>query len=348
MKIAIDISPLSTGHKLRGTGFYINHLKSALIKYFPEHEYTFFTNKKQIPENVDVVHYPYFEPFIITLPFSKKHKTVVTVLDLIPILLPKHFPRGIKGNIKWQVQKFLLTRVNAIVTCSESSKTDIIKLIHYPKNRIKVAYLAPGEEFIRIKISLQDKKRLQEKYRLPEKFILYVGDATWNKNIPRFIEAVKLTKLPLVLVGKALSITDIDKSNGWNSDLMRVQELTADDKNITKLGFVSTDELVLLYNMATVFVFPSIYEGFGLPVIEAMSCGTPVVTTMESSLPEVGGKAVCYVDGYNTAAIANGIKEVFENEKLRNQLSEAGLSRSKEFSWMKTAAETIAVYKSVL
>src|SRR5258706_1593574 len=97
MKIAIDISPLSSGHKVSGTGFYLKHLKDALEKYFPENKYSFFTSDDKVPKSVDIIHYPYFEPFLITLPFKKPRKLVVTILDLTPLVFPEHFPSGVKG-----------------------------------------------------------------------------------------------------------------------------------------------------------------------------------------------------------------------------------------------------------
>src|SRR5579872_7086795 len=105
MKIAIDISPLSSGHKVRGVGFYLQHLKDALMKYFPEHEYIWFEKPSEIPKDVDLVHYPYFDPFSLTLPFKRLQKTVVTVHDLTPLIFPEDFPSGFKGTLKWRLQR---------------------------------------------------------------------------------------------------------------------------------------------------------------------------------------------------------------------------------------------------
>src|SRR5438046_3377790 len=150
MKIGIDISPLSSGHKVRGTGFYLQHLKDALEKYFPENKYAFFTSGEKIPEKIDLVHYPYFEPFLITLPFKKPHKLVVTILDLTPLVFPEHFPSGVKGRLKWQVQRMLVKQADAIITISLASKKDIIRFTGIPARKIHVTYLAAGEEFKKI------------------------------------------------------------------------------------------------------------------------------------------------------------------------------------------------------
>ncbi|HVF69617.1 MAG TPA: glycosyltransferase family 1 protein, partial [Xanthomonadales bacterium] len=295
MKIAIDISPLNDNrvlsHRVRGTGFYLQNLKKALLANYPDNEYHFFNRGDVINSDVDLVHYPYFEPFFLTLPFSKNHKTIVTVHDLTPLVFPEHFPPGIKGNIKWQIQKLNLLRSDGILTDSESSKKDISKYTDVKPEKIDVAYLAAGEEFTRIKNKELRIKETKNKYNLPEKFVLYVGDATWNKNLPRLLNAVKGINIPLVMVGKTLTEKNYDKSNPWNQDLLETQKLIEKSPNILTLGYVPTNDLVALYNTASVFIMPSLYEGFGLPILEAMQSGCPVITTKVGSLPEVAGDA---------------------------------------------------------
>lgn len=192
------------------------------------------------------------------------------------------------------------------------------------------------------------KLEIQKRYNLPERFVLYVGDVTWNKNLPRLLEAVKQINLPLVMVGKALVSEDYDRTNPWNDDLVKVQQEAEANTNVIRLGFVSNEDLVGIYNMATVFIMPSLYEGFGLPVLEAMASGCPVITTKEGSLPEVAGEAALYVDAYSTESIAEGLKKVFNDENLRKELSKKGLKRAAEFSWKKTAENTLEVYRRVL
>src|SRR6266581_1905653 len=142
MKIAIDISPLQTGHKVRGVGFYLKNLKKTLLRYDTRNDYIFFAQDEKLDNKADLVHYPYFEPFFITLPFFSKQKRVVTVHDLTPIVFPEHFPAGIKGKFSWQVQKFNLQRSDGIITDSESSKKDIIRYVGAPESKIHVVYLA--------------------------------------------------------------------------------------------------------------------------------------------------------------------------------------------------------------
>lgn len=348
MKIAIDISPLQTGHKIRGVGFYLEHLKNALTTYDKENEYLFFVPGEKLPNDIDLVHFPYFEPFFLALPLYNKHKTVVTVHDLTPIVFPDAFPRGIKGKIKWQMQRFALKKANRIITDSQCSKDDVVRLTGVKMDNVDVVYLAAGEDFKVINDSNLTIQTLRKKYNLPEKFALYVGDVTWNKNLPRLIDAIKTTDIPLVMIGKSLTNNDYDKANPWNQDLNRVNELVKDDKNITRLGFVESSDLNAIYNSATVFVMPSLYEGFGLPILEAQVCGCPVVTTKEGSLKEVASDSAYFVDGYNYESIAQGIKKVFDSAELQKELREKGFKNVSKYSWKKTAEDTIKAYKKVI
>lgn len=346
MHIALDISPIKKDsfHRVRGTGFYTKNLQDALLKYFPEQKYTFFIQGDKITENVDIVHYPYFEPFFLTLPIFKKHKTVVTVHDLTPLVFPQHFQSGLKGKIKWQIQKALLKNTDAIITDSNCSKKDIVNLTGIDKDKIHVIYLAAGEEFRQLKIE-NLKLKIAHKYKLPKKFALYVGDVTWNKNLPSLIKAIGIAKIPLVMVGRTLVNNNFDKTNPWNQDLIEVQKLISENKNIICTGFVSSEDLVTIYNMATLLVMPSLYEGFGLPILEAMQSGCPVITSKEGSIPEIAGNAVYYVDAYSINSISQGIHDLYVNINLQKDLSQKGLLQANRFSWKKTAKETIQVYE---
>lgn len=351
MKIAIDISPIKSEnqkeHRVRGVGFYLEHLKDGLEKYVPDLSYCYFTNEDPLDEPVDLVHYPYFDPFFLTLPKKKKQKTVVTIHDLTPLVFPKHFPVGMKGTIRWHMQKRLLKKVDAIITDSQVSKNDIIRIGKIVEGKIHIVYLAAGEEFRKVSISKEQRLRVIKKYDLPEKFVLSVGDVTWNKNLPRFIQAMDGTNIPVILVGKAITQTEYDRNNSWNKDLVQVQQALKKSVNIRALGFVPTEDLILLYNLARVFVMPSIYEGFGLPILEAMACGCPVITTQEGSLPEVAGDAAFFVDAYSIRSIADGVKQVYNTKSLRDKLSQKGDEHVKKFSWYKTAKETAAVYAKI-
>jgi glycosyltransferase involved in cell wall biosynthesis len=349
MKIAIDISPLSNQHSIRGVGFYLKHLRLALTTYYPDNDYFFFQKESEIPRSVEIIHYPYFDPFFLTLPLTKKTKTIVTVHDMTPLLFPKDFPPGIKGKIKWMIQKKLLKRAEAIITDSNASKKDITGILHIQESNVHTVYLAAGEEFQKIPNLKSQIQNLQEKYNLPEKFALYVGDVTPNKNLPSICKAAIQAHIPLVLVGKAIAEDTYDIKNPWNKDLHEVKTLIRlHPKLLIPLGFVSEEELMTLYNCASVFVMPSLYEGFGLPLVEAMMCGCPVITSKEGSLLEVGGKAAYYVDAYSIDDIKQGIQKVIGDRQLAKKLSQEGLFQAKKFSWKQTAKATIEVYKKVL
>lgn len=354
MRIAIDSSPLQSGHSIRGVGFYVRNLQKHLVEYDKENKYDFLDDINKVGK-LDLLHIPYFDPFFVHLPLIKKNKLVITVHDLTPLVFPDKFPVGVKGSLKWNINKQLLNRADAIITDSNSSAKDIHRITGIPKNKIHTVYLAAGPEFKQIvdrgsssgsslRSNIHD---LRSKYKLPEQFVLYVGDVTANKNLPRLIDAIKETNLTLVLVGKSIASNDYDATNPWNRDLAEIQEKMKGDKRFITLGFVDQEDLVKLYNIANVFVMPSIYEGFGLPVLEAMQSGCPVVTTKGGSLPEIAGDAAHYVDANDTTSIANGLSEVLSSNKLRAELIKKGLKQSQKFTWKQTIEATVRVYESI-
>jgi glycosyltransferase involved in cell wall biosynthesis len=331
---------------VRGTGFYLTHLRDALLEYYPKNIYHFFSQEEQLPNKLDLIHYPYFEPFFLTLPLWKQYKTIVTVHDLTPLVFPKDFPIGLRGWLKWQIQKKSLKNCDAIITDSYASKKDIEKLCHIEPEKIHVVYLAAGEQFQQIET--KEFEEVRKKYNLPASFALYVGDATANKNLPRLVQACIHTNIPLVMVGKSLSDTTVDRMNGWNKDLVKIQALAQENPLIHIIGFVSNQDLVALYNAATLFVMPSLYEGFGLPVLEAMASGCPVICSKDGSLAEVAGDAAYFIDPYDVQNIAKGISALYKDKAKQKKLSQKGLLHIKNFSWEKTARQTVAIYSSLV
>lgn len=344
MKITlIEASPNVLSHRVRGMGVYSRFLTNSLKRFYPENEYLLSSK----PDNkANINHYLYFEPFFRTLPIIKKGKRVVTVHDLTPLIFPDYFPAGLKGKLKWQLQKLALKNSDVIITDSQSSRKDIVKLTGISDKKIRVVYLAASDNFR--KLPEEKVNYVTSKFKLPDRFVLYVGDATWNKNLVRLINAIKKTKIPLVMAGSALVNNNFDKNNPWNKDLKEVQTLASGDTNIIRLGFVDDTDLVALYNKAVLLAMPSIYEGFGLPILEAMSCGTPCLTSDKGSIPEVSGNASFVVDPFDVSDLASGIKELFENESERKVLIDRGLKQAKKFSWEKTAEETLESYKNAL
>jgi glycosyltransferase involved in cell wall biosynthesis len=342
MRVAIDISPISksstSAHRVRGVGAYINMLVRHLPEFDKENDYV-FVEDKNFPSDVDLIHYPYFDPFFLTLPSKFKAKTVVTVHDLTPLVFPQHFPAGVRGKIKWLIQRSRLKKADLIITDSDCSKKDVERITGISKNKIQTVYLAANPIFKKLSIA--------KKLSLPENFLLYVGDATWNKNLPGLIRAVKRTNYPLALVGKIWEIRDVREvdSNPWNEDLRWVLREIENDEQFIRAGFVEDEDLVKIYNTATALIMPSIYEGFGLPVLEAMNCGCPVITTYGGSLPEVAGDAALYIDAENEKSIIDGIEKIFAEPNLRKNLSKKGLEQAGKFSIKKMIKDTVNAYE---
>lgn len=345
MVIAIDISPLEGEHRNRGTGSYINNLIGALEKHKNNKEYIFFTRKQNIPNSAELIHFPYFDPFFLTLPIILSKPTVVTVHDLIPIWFPEHFSRGVRGDIKWQLQKFSLLRSTGIITDSNYSREMIHSSLGYSLDKIWAILLAANEIFFRA-ISYENLERVSKRYRLPQKYVLYVGDVNWNKNIPGLIRSFHLVHesikdIFLVLGGKAFTRKNLTETKEIDS-LVKGFGL---EKYVIKTGYIDQEDLQGVYSKARVYVQPSFAEGFGLPVLEAMSSGCPTVVADKTSLTEIAGPSVL-VDPFDTASMAQGIITVLR--KNRNSIGERARSWARNFSWRLVAQETTGVYEKIL
>lgn len=348
MRILVDISPVSSrstsSHKVRGVGRYINLLYKNLPKYDDRNEYIFSDDVSINKEKIDAIHYPYLDPFFVTFPIVKKHKTVITVHDLIPITHKVHFPAGIKGNVSWQINKRIIRNADRIITDSIASSKSVLRLTGASSNNINHVYLGVEESFRVLNLESREIESLRNKFSLPKNFFLYVGDVTWNKNLPTLVRAVKDSGVNLVMVGKAL-VDEFDHSNPWNRDRIKVEEETRSGEFI-KLGFVQEEDLVRLYNTATAVVMPSVDEGFGLPVLEGMSCGSPVIVSKNGSLPEVAGNAGIYVNAGSTESIIGAFK-MLENMEFKKKKSLESLSQAKKFSIKKMILDTVKVYESL-
>ncbi len=341
MKVAI-ITPPIVGHISRGTGIYAQELTAALRKYTTA---TIINSTfKQVPADYDVYHFPYFDPFFLTLPLTYKNKTIVTVHDLIPIHFPQYFPRGLKGSVKWHLQKKKLRQIDAIITDSYASKVDIEKYAEVNPKRIHVIYLAPGE-FSLSKISDKKKINLSQKYSLPNTFALFVGDANWNKNLPNTIRAILQTKIPLVIVNR--DFKQNKEVHPWLKSLHTAQTLAKNNPQIIDIGRVEQDELVTLYGLALALLYPSYYEGFGLPVVEAFAAGCPVISSHRGSLKEVAATAAYIVDPDDIKGIAHAINTLHDDLEYRELLIKKGKGFVQRFSWKRTAQETIQVYEQI-
>jgi len=352
--VALDVSPLKNANRFRGIGFYTKNLAENLQELIEKNrQYSNFKIKlidKQpshsAAQQFSLFHYPYFDIFFPTLP-QKTKPIVVTVHDLTPLVFPKHYPPGIKGRFNWAKQKKRLQKADAIITDSQNSKKDIVRLVGYLPEKVFVIYLGVAKGFKKIK-NEKEKLKIRQKYCLPEKFVFYVGDVNWNKNVPGLVRACQKIKVPLVIAGKQATSQNYDQAHQENQDLVWLQKEAKADANIHLLGFVESKDLPALYNLASLYCQPSFYEGFGMPVVEAMACGTPVISANTGSLPEIGERAVLYFDPRQEGSLFQAIEAVVNDGELADKLSKRGLVQAKKFSWQKCARETLGAYQKVL
>jgi len=343
MKVALNISPLKSGHKVRGIGAYTKNLQEQFLKEKWGIDFEFFQNSSS-PPPADVIHYPYFDLFFQSLPIKSNNGRVVTIHDVIPLVFPKHFPAGLRGFFNLFFQKRSLNNVDAVICDSKTSKEDIISKLSYPKDKIHVIYLAPASNFRKI----EGKDKLQKvikKYHLPKSFILYVGDVNWNKNIANLLEAVKLSKVNLVMAGSSLVDHNLPQVRYIDNFIKRLDL----ESKVTRLGFIPEQDLVVVYNLAETTTLPSFYEGFGLPVLESMACGTPVVCSNVASLAEISKDVAIFCDPKSPQDIAKKINYVLNlSQKEKEKLSQKSQTHAAKFTWHNVAKQTVDVYKSIV
>lgn len=291
--------------------------------------------KLKFIKELDLVHDPYeIGPLSFEMPFKK----VITIHDLTPILFPDTF-----NSMIVLLHKRLLPRTlknaNRIITVSNSTKNDLISLFKIPKEKIRVIFNGVDEKFK--PLSNKEIKKVKQKYSLNFPFILYVGTLEPRKNIPSLIKAFYKFKktnplYKLVIAGK----------KGWkyNEIFETIDKLNLQN-DIVFTGYILDNDLPALYNAADLFVYVSIYEGFGLPPLEAMACGTPVITSNTSSLPEIVDDAGIMVDPYDIDGLSNAIFKVLTDEGLKTKMIKKGFEKAKMFSWEKCARETLEVYE---
>jgi glycosyltransferase involved in cell wall biosynthesis len=289
-------------------------------------------------ERPDVYHAPHY-----VLPPAVPCRSVVTIHDCIHLMFPQYLPnRAAHAYAKasmWSAAK----RSDRILTVSAASKRDILHFFNVPPDKIVVVYNAIDERF-GVAPRPEDVARVRERYQLDHGFVLYAGNIKPHKNLVRLIEAFDalwrdgFEDLKLLIIGDEISKLPA---------LRRAVHRHKLHKHVRFLGFVPDETLAILYRLAAVFVFPSLYEGFGLPPLEAMASGTPVVTSNLSSMPEVAGDAAVLVDPYDVEAIKDGIKRVLTDPVLREDLVRKGLMRARHFSWERSVARTREIYLEV-
>jgi glycosyltransferase involved in cell wall biosynthesis len=359
MKIAIDV----TGSIYKGTGVatYYKNLVPNLMRLPDKHQFITFgyslrrysdltlaSIKLPIPPRVfeilwnrlhvlpvesligefDLLHaWDYIHPP------TQKAKIITTIHDLTPIKFPEHqHPRTIaayKSGLNW-VKK----EATAIIADSHSTKQDIVDILKISEKKVHVVYLAAPRQFSNFRTIVENTRnmaidRARKKFEIEGDYLLSVGTQEPRKNLQNTIKAYEALNIdqPLVIIGRF----------GWGQKIKP-------SKGVKLLGFVPDEDLPPLYAAASCFIYPSLYEGFGLPVLEAMAIGCPVVTSDRGSLKEVAGDAAILVNPESVEAIAFGIKVALERAQ---ELSEKGIAQARKFSWEQTAAETMKVYEGL-
>jgi glycosyltransferase involved in cell wall biosynthesis len=304
-----------------------------------------FSEQMRVPmnlrrEGVDLFHAPHY-----VLPALVPCKSVVTIHDCIHLRFPQYLPNRL-GYAYARSSLWIAThRSNRVLTVSEASKRDILRYFRVPEAKIDVIYNAIDERFGEAPPD-DEVAMVRERYQLNDPFVLYAGNIKPHKNLERLIEAFHTLRrgagmedVKLLIIGDEIS---------KYATLRRAVHKYKLHKHVRFFGFVPDKTLAVLYRLAAVFVFPSLYEGFGLPPLEAMASGTPVVTSNVSSLPEVVGDAALLIDPYEPDAIADAMRRVITEPALRDDLRARGLRRVKEFSWDRSIRRVHEIYQEVL
>ncbi len=346
MKIAIDRGPLDNLNSTRGVGVYTKNLLKALEFLSKSEKFTVVAIDAESADlsEYDIVHYPYFDFFRNTLKPSPHVKTVVTIHDTIPLLYPKHYPAGIRGRLNFNFQKRALRNTSHVITVSETSKKDIVRLLPVAANKVTAIYEGPTVTDRRV--TPQEIKELRKKYDLPDKYILYVGDVNWNKNLQSLCFAATKTKTHLVIIGKAAVNTEFDKTHIENQPLVDLLQKYGLSPYIHRLGYVEED-LAGFFKGAVCYCQPSFYEGFGLPVLDALLLNTPVICAKTQALVELYEGCALFFDPHNPDTLVDSIKQVLKDPKQK-KLTSTGAKRVKNFSWGLAAKKTYEVYKKLL
>lgn len=371
-RITIDYT--SAVRQRAGVGRYTRNLVDALAKVDQENVYTLFCagdgperrdwpanfsiKTSPVPERVltagwhklrlpiaaeritgeaDIFHSPDF-----TLPPLAKAAGVVTIHDLSFLKLPECADPGLRAYLTERTPPSV-ARAARILTDSENTRKDVIELLHAPPEKVSVVYGGVEPRFR----PMRDTRLLDEvraRYHLPELFVLFVGTIEPRKNLSRLITAYaemrRQTGLPheLVLCG----------SKGWlYEDIFKQVEQEGLGEDVIFPGFVRDEDLPVLYTLADLFAFPSLYEGFGLPPLEAMACGTPVVASNNSSLPEVLGSAALYVDAADVTGLADAMTRVLGDAMIRTRLADMGRAQASRFTWEDAARQLLKAYEAV-
>ncbi len=382
MKIGIDITPLQNGHCRRGVGEYARNLLVSLLEADQQNEYVFFGYPGEAPDvfdslsnfnlvqagpdgddgiwrrlkwhqytmprlasrfNLDVIHL-LVQSFDVNIPIYRPAKMVVTIHDLKALLFPKIYLNNPSKRISYKVMINFAKKADHIITDSCHSKNDIVNKLGVSDERVSVIPLAVDPYFYQSNRDGQEDSGLTSKqYGLEKEFILFVGAIEPSKNIDALLSVYE----QLVRQGRSeqLVLVGVQDPSYFKDLQNRFGYLFG--TSIRFLDFIPKRDLRALYRLAKFFVYPSLYEGFGLPVLEALASGTPVITSNASSVPEVTGEAAILVDPLDLDLLQEKMVELCEDENARSALATTGVARAREFSWARCASQTAEVYQSL-
>jgi glycosyltransferase involved in cell wall biosynthesis len=368
MKIGFDATPL---HGQRsGVGHYTGRLLAAQLALRPDWQPLLYSNQplgqleqelagaRQIEGYFPQSRWLWMQLFLpkilsrsqptlchytnASAPLLSKQPFVLTIHDASLFLFQHLHPRKRLLAIKLLLP-IMARRAQKVITVSEKARQDLMRALQLPADKIETIHEAAPANFKPV-VNAGILQHIRQKYHLPDQFILYVGALEPRKNLYRLAEAVanmhkQGIKAPLVMVGP----------QGWHmTDFKHKLSEWGIEKSVHYLGYVPTEELPAIYSLATIFAFPSLYEGFGLPVLEAMACGTPVLTSQDSSMSEICGDAALLVDPLSVHSIEVGLKGLWEDGECRHFYSQQGIERATYFSWEKTAQQTMQLYESAI
>ncbi len=308
IRVKLIFHPQSKG---RGIGVYGENLYQGLLKT---------KGIKIVESNPDIIHYTFFDIFYPTLKIDPKIPSVVTVHDVTPLVLSDRYPKGVLTSLGLLRQWFQLRKASAVVTDSECSKRDISKYLWIDKEKIHTTLLAANDLY-KGHVTEEQKKNIIVKYKLPSKFILTVAAGpNPNKNLPNLAEATERIGIPLVIVGGGINQKVVKPVEPELIDLVRLEVYP----HLIRLDSVPNSELLILYKLASAYVQASLYEGFGIPLLEAMTAECPIVSSRSSSLPEIYPTSTITFNPKSISGMEKAIKKFLRlsGEKKKHYLQE--------------------------
>ncbi len=367
MRIAFDATTLHPPQT--GVGYYTENLLNGLLEAAPEHEWVLLSHRPlesrwaTLSQPVPVDGYlsvrnlwlqwkaprllarlgPDLAHFTNSLiPWRTATPCVVTVHDMTLALFAHWHPWRRRLTLPLVIDS--MKKAHRVITVSQTSRRDIVREARISADKVVVIPAAPGPEFRRIEHA-RELERVQRRYQLPERFVLFVGTIEPRKNLARLVDvflslpAELQNDFPLLIAG----------APGWGeARLRRALARGTWSPEVRWLGYVPREDLPLLLNRAELFVFPSLYEGFGLPVVEAMACGAPVITSDTSSLKELFSEAALLVDPHDSQELRRALTKALESGDLRQELRAKSQIRAADFSWAEAARRTLEVYAQVI